>query len=265
MNETAITLKGVSKRFGKPPLITQALEGVDLSIRKGEFVSLLGPSGCGKTTLLRILAGLDVQSSGEVTIFGESPRQLQQRREIGVAFQRPALEPSRTALQNVVMTLDIAHGRQRGNEAKALELLAHFGLADAGHKYPHELSGGMQQRVNIAAALVHGPPLLFLDEPFGALDSFTRAKMWAWLRRVLAEVPKTVVLVTHSDEEAVMLSGRIVVMTASPGRVFGQMCVDTQRPLTLGINDIRASDEFLHEVKQVREVLNQVVNGGGEE
>ncbi|MBI2404600.1 ATP-binding cassette domain-containing protein [Candidatus Gottesmanbacteria bacterium] len=199
MNRAALTLTSVTKRFGSGPCSTLALDRVTLDVVKGEFVSLIGPSGCGKTTILRIVGGLTDQTLGEVTIFGESPHQLQIRHEIGVAFQRSALEPSRTALKNVELTLEVTEPRNR-DRSKAQELLVAFGLEDALHKYPHELSGGMQQRVNIAAALVHNPSVLLLDEPFGALDLLTRDMMAEWLGSVLLATPKTALFVTHSDE-----------------------------------------------------------------
>ncbi len=256
--KTALTLRDVTKRFGNGPSSTLALDGITLDVLKGEFVSFIGPSGCGKTTLLRIVAGLVEQTSGEVMIFGESPHRLQQRHDLGVAFQRPAIEPSRTALQDVELTLEVTDPRNR-DRSKARELLEAFGLGDALHKYRHELSGGMQQRVNIASALVHDPSLLLLDEPFGALDLITRDMMAEWLGGVLLKTPKTVLFVTHSDEEAVLLSDRVIIMSPCPGHVYDEICVDLERPRT---RRLKTSECFLQTVKQVREALYDVVNGG---
>jgi NitT/TauT family transport system ATP-binding protein len=208
-----ISLHQVSKRYTNGP---DAVVGVDLAVARGEFVSLLGPSGCGKSTLLRIAAGLEAPSAGEVRIAGVTPAEACRRGAIGVAFQRPALVASRTALENVRLTLEIV--RRPGSFAPE-DLLRQFGLEAFRNHYPHQLSGGMQQRVNIACALVHRPEILLLDEPFGALDEITRESLTGWLRGVIAETGQTVVLVTHSVEEAVTLSHRIVLMRPHPGRV----------------------------------------------
>ncbi len=256
--QTALTLINVTKRFGNDQNSTLALDGITLDILKGELVSFIGPSGCGKTTLLRIVAGLDCQTSGEVMIFGESPHQLQQRHEIGVAFQRPTIEPSRTALQDVELTLEVTDPRNR-DRSKARELLVAFGLTDALHKYRHELSGGMQQRVSIAAALVHNPSLLLLDEPFGALDLITRDVMAEWLSSVLLETPKTVLFVTHSVDEAVMLSDRIVIITPRPGKIYREVCVNLEKPRN---RHMKTSNAFSRTAKEVYESLYDVMNGG---
>jgi len=174
MPQTAISFSGVGKRFRE----TQVLQDVTLLVGEGEFISLIGPSGCGKTTLLRLIAGLETTSDGEVCVFGASPSQASRRHEIGVAFQRPALLPSRTALGNVELTLEIT-GKEKSLDPR--QLLADFGLGDFMQHYPHQLSGGMQQRVNIACAMVHNPRILLMDEPFGALDELTRESLGDWL------------------------------------------------------------------------------------
>lgn len=208
-----ISLHQVSKYYTNGPA---AVAGADLAVARGELVSLLGPSGCGKSTLLRMVAGLEEPDAGTVEIDGLAPAEACRRGALGVAFQRPALVPSRTALGNVALTLELLR------PAAALdprELLETFGLGAFLHHYPHQLSGGMQQRVNIACALVHGPAVLLLDEPFGALDELTRADLTAWLRGVLARTGQTVLLVTHSVEEAVALSHRIALLSPRPGRI----------------------------------------------
>jgi NitT/TauT family transport system ATP-binding protein len=202
----AVNLQEVEKHFGK----RRVLGPVSLEIAEGEIVSWIGASGCGKTTLLRILAGLDQPSKGTVLIGKNPPQEARRQQEIGVAFQRPALVPSRTALRNVEMTLEIC---RRPEVLNPKRLLNEFGLGQFLDHYPHQLSGGMQQRVNIACAMVHHPQLLLLDEPFGALDELTRASMSSWLARILQANRQTAVLVTHSVEEAVMLSDRVYIFS----------------------------------------------------
>ncbi len=245
----AVQIERVSKRFGA----VQALDGVSMEVAEGEFVALLGSSGCGKTTLLRLLAGLETPTTGTVSIDGASAREARRRQGIGVAFQRPALIPSRTALGNVELTLEIC---RRPEVLSPRRLLQEFGLGKFMGHYPHQLSGGMQQRVNIACALVHHPRLLLLDEPFGALDELTRENMCAWLGGVLARSRQTAVLVTHSVEEAVTLADRVVVLSPHPGRIHEVITVALDRP--------RAAWEgggFLDEVARVRQALRETVRG----
>ena len=244
-----IEFTNVDKRFG----LVEALENVSLTVRDGEFVSLIGPSGCGKTTMLRIAAGLEFPSGGTVLVNGDTPRNACSQHQIGVAFQRPALLASRTALSNVRMTLEIT------GSAGALspnELLTDFGLGEFHHHYPHQLSGGMQQRVNIAAALVHNPPILLLDEPFGALDELTRESMGEWLGGVLTRSAKIGVFVTHSVEEATILSDRVVVLSARPGRIAETINIELPRPRSRAF---RTDENFLREVARVRSSLYRAV------
>ncbi|MGJ3241900.1 MAG: ABC transporter ATP-binding protein [Opitutales bacterium] len=230
---------------------TVALEAIDLMVQPGEFVALIGPSGCGKTTLLRLMAGLEAATTGTVNIHGQTPRQACREHAIGVAFQRPALVPSRSARDNVRMTLEITG---EGNALDPDRLLRDFGLGDFPDAYPHQLSGGMQQRVNIACALVHNPKLLLLDEPFGALDELTRESMAGWLAGVLQKTGQTAVLVTHSIDEAVILSDRVVVLSPRPGRIAEVIPVDLPRPRTE-----RTQPDFLAAITQVRAALNTVM------
>lgn len=239
----------VDKRFGQ----IEALQEVSLTVQDGEFVSLIGPSGCGKTTMLRIVAGLESTTGGTVLVNGDTPRSACRRHQIGVAFQRPALLGSRTALSNVRMTLEIT-GKQ--GALSPTELLTDFGLGEFHNHYPHQLSGGMQQRVNIAAALVHNPPILLLDEPFGALDELTRESMGEWLGRVLTRTAKTVLFVTHSVEEATILSDRVVVLSARPGRISEIIEIDLPRPRS---KEFRTDENFLREVARVRASLYRAV------
>ncbi len=241
----AISLQNVSKRFGE----VNALQDINLEITSGEFVCLIGASGCGKTTLLRIIAGLETASAGAAFIDGSSPSNSRRKREIGIAFQRPALIPSRTALQNVELTLSIT---KRTGISTATELLTEFGLAQFLNYYPYQLSGGMQQRASIAASMIHDPKVLLLDEPFGALDELTREHMGEWLSQILAQRQKTVVFVTHSVEEAVFLADRIVVMSPMPGRLYELISVDFDKPRT---RSLKTDSRFLDLVGLVRETL----------
>lgn len=244
-----IEFTNVDKRFGN----VEALQDVSLKVQEGEFVSLIGPSGCGKTTMLRIAAGLELPSKGQVLVNGDTPRNACRQHQVGVAFQRPALLASRTALSNVGMTLEIT-GRE--GALSPGELLTDFGLGEFHYHYPHQLSGGMQQRVNIAAALVHNPTILLLDEPFGALDELTRESMGEWLGDVLTRSAKTVIFVTHSVEEATILSDRVVVLSARPGRIFETITIGLPRPRSRAF---RTDENYLHEVARVRSSLYRAV------
>ncbi len=244
-----IEFSQINKQFGD----VQALRGVSLTVQDGEFVTLIGPSGCGKTTMLRIAAGLEEPTGGTVLINGDTPKNACRQHQIGVAFQRPALLASRSALRNVRMTLEITG---RAGALSPDDLLTDFGLGDFHHHYPHQLSGGMQQRVNIAAALVHDPAILLLDEPFGALDELTRESMGEWLGDVLNRSAKTVIFVTHSVEEATILSDRVVVLSARPGRIAEVIDIGLPRPRSRAF---RTDENFLREVASVRSALYRAV------
>lgn len=228
-----IDLSAVTQTFvssdGKP---VTALEGVDLHLRRHEFISLIGPSGCGKSTILRLISGLLRPTGGTVSIFGMPV--TEPRDEIGIVFQKPTLLPWLGVLDNITFPMRHKYGRvDRKDEARARELLAMIGLGDFGHKRPDELSGGMQQRVSIARSLLHDPDILLMDEPFSALDALTRDEMSFELLRIWGQRPKTVVFVTHSIQEALLLSDRIVVMSARPGRVADIIDVPLARPRSL--------------------------------
>ena len=242
-----VQIERVSKRFGA----VQVLDNISLEVPEAKLVALLGPSGCGKTTLLRLLAGLETPTTGTISIAGTPVREARRRQEIGVAFQRPALVPSRTALANVELTLEIC---RRPEVLSPPRLLKEFGLGQFMHHYPHQLSGGMQQRVNIACALVHHPRLLLLDEPFGALDELTRETMCDWLSGVLAKSRQTALLVTHSVEEAVTLADHVVVLSPHPGRVHEIITIRLDRPRVAWVGA-----DFLNEVARVRRALREVV------
>ncbi len=209
-----------------------ALDRVNLTLRKHEFVSVIGQSGCGKSTLLRLIAGLIRPSSGTVSIYGQPVSEP--RDEIGIAFQKPTLLPWLDVLGNVTFPMRHKYGRvDERDVARAHELLERVGLAEFARKRPGELSGGMQQRAAIARALLHDPDILLMDEPFSALDALTRDEMSFELLRIWEERPKTVVFVTHSIQEALLLADRIVVMSARPGRVTEIIGVPLPRPRSL--------------------------------
>lgn len=227
-SEACIEVRGVSVSFTKDESKVIALDNVDLTVSRNEFISLLGPSGCGKTTLLRVMSGLTAPVSGEVRVEGELvDRPL---RNMGMMFQAPTLLKWRDNLGNVLLAGEVQGMDPKASEARARELIRMVGLEGFEHRYPRELSGGMQQRVAIARALFLDPPLLFMDEPFGALDALTRDEMGDELVRIWRANPKTVVFVTHSIREAIALSDRIVVLTARPGRVTRIFSVDEPRP-----------------------------------
>lgn len=221
-----VDVRELTKRYGIGDEGHLALGQLDLAIGRGEFISLIGPSGCGKTTLLRILADLESPTSGQVKVGGVSPREARKGRLYGYVFQSPTLLDWRSALANVMLPLQVI-GRPKGVARKiALERLAQVGLTDVDARYPWQLSGGQQQRVSIARALALDPELLFMDEPFGALDEITRERMNQSLHELWRRSGKTAVFVTHSIAEAVFLSTRIVVMRANPGGIACVLDVD---------------------------------------
>ena len=229
-----------------------ALSEVDLSIARGDFVSLIGPSGCGKTTLLRVIADLERPTSGDVVIEGVTPEQARLKQLYGYVFQAPALYPWRTVERNVMLPLEIMGLPKAERQQRAREQLDLVGLSGFERKFPWQLSGGMQQRVSIARALAFDPDLLLMDEPFGALDEITRDHLNLQLTRLWLSTRKTCIFVTHSIAEAVFLSTRIVVMSPRPGRILDVIDCDLPRERTL---DIRESPEFQRIAHRVREGL----------
>lgn len=220
----SIHIRGVTQRF-KALL---ALDAIDLEIAEGEFVSILGPSGCGKSTLMRAVAGLMLPTSGTVSIGAEEVRVPHP--DVGMVFQKATLLPWRNVVDNITLQLEMRGLSSDPYRARLDELLALTGLKGFEKALPHQLSGGMQQRVSLCRALIHDPGILFMDEPFGALDAMTRETMNLELQRVWMESRKTVMFVTHSIPEAVFLSDRIVVMTPRPGRIATVIDVDLPRP-----------------------------------
>jgi len=225
-----------------------ALQGVTLTIGRNEFVAIVGPSGCGKSTLLRLIAGLLPPSEGQVTIDGV--RVQGPRRDIGIVFQTPTLLPWANVLANVLFPLKVLRKLDRDSTDRAWELLRLVGLADFAKKMPSELSGGMQQRAAICRALIHEPAILLMDEPFGALDALTREEMSLELLRIWTERPKTILFVTHSVPEAVLLADRVSVMTKRPGRIIETIEIPLSRPRSY---EQESEPEFYHCAKRIRE------------
>ncbi|TKA95645.1 ABC transporter ATP-binding protein [Cereibacter changlensis] len=224
-------ISGLSKTYARNRLV--ALDDVTLTLREGEFVSVIGSSGCGKSTLLKIMAGLSPPTRGRVMLEG---RPVQgPRSDIGIMFQQATLLPWKTTIENIVLPIEIREGKAAAKAAmqKGLDLLTLVGLGDFAHVYPGELSGGMAQRASICRMLIAEPAVLLLDEPFSALDELTRDFMNMELQRICRETKATAFLVTHSLAEAVILSDRIVVMRARPGRVMEEVEIDLPRPRTL--------------------------------
>lgn len=229
MSDDRIEVNGLTKTYEGGDPHRPVLDGIDLDIERGHFVSLIGPSGCGKSTLLRVIAGLEGHDSGGVTVFGATPKHMCQAKAVGLVPQTPALLPWLNVRRNVSLPARV--NRRAGKPGEHPDhLLSMVGLEDAAHKYPHELSGGMQQRVAIARAFGLGPDLLLMDEPFSALDEFTREALQLQLLNLWESMSTTVVFVTHSVREAVTLSDEIVVMSARPGRVHEVVPVDLPRP-----------------------------------
>mgnify|MGYP000844130911 CR=1 FL=1 len=246
--ETLIEIDGVGKTFtGQDGEQIVALEGTDLEIGRGEFVSILGPSGCGKSTLLSLVAGLLETTIGEVRIDGKAVNGPYT--DLGFAFQSDLLLDWRTVLGNVLLQCDMRGIDSKKHVARARELLSSVGLDGFEDKRPFELSGGMRQRVALCRALLLDPPMLMMDEPFGALDALTREQMQSDLLAMWQETQKTVLFVTHSISEAVFLSDRIVVMSARPGRVREIIDVDLDRPRDVTIRDTAEFGAIVHRVR----------------
>lgn len=228
-----IDLRGISKSFSVEDGEVRALASVSLGIERGEFVSLVGPSGCGKSTLLRILAGLSRPDTGDASVDGQPV--VRPRDDVGIVFQRPVLLPWRRVMGNILLPVDVARSDRDRYRARAEELIELVGLRGFADRYPAQLSGGMQQRVAICRALMLQPKILLMDEPFGALDAITRDQMGVELLRIWAEVSATVLFITHSIPEAVLLSDRVAVMSARPGRVLEILDVPLTRPRALSV------------------------------
>jgi len=249
-SDVLVSADHVSKAFRQRGRVVDALQNVSLDIRRGEFVSLLGPSGCGKSTLLRIIGGLHTPTSGTVTVGGMDADSARASKQYGLVPQAPALVPWKTLGQNV----RFLSGFHRGSAAHAVlddseisALLHTVGLGGFERAYPHELSGGMQQRASLVRAFALGAPILLMDEPFAALDEITRADMRYLLLDLWERTRSTVVFVTHSVNEAAILSDRVMVMAPRPGRIAVERAIDLARPRTPAMED----DPSFHEIVKV--------------
>jgi len=245
-----IAISGVSKTFRGRSGDVQALNDINLSIERGEFVSILGPSGCGKSTLLMLVSGLVPATRGKIevgekTIAGPNS-------DVGIVFQQDVLLEWRTALQNVMMQAEIRKSDLVAAKARATQLLEMVSLTGFEGAYPKEMSGGMRQRVSICRALLHKPPLLLMDEPFGALDAMTRDQLQLDLMRLCADNAMTVFFITHSIPEAVFLSDRVVVMSPRPGRIERIIDIDLPRPRRLAM---REDPAFTHYTRELTEIF----------
>ena len=231
MQEPYIRLQGVGKSYETKDGPVDACADISLDIRRSEFVAIVGPSGCGKTTILKMVAGLVPHSAGSITVGGRPvDRPLT---DVGIVFQESILLDWRSVLSNVMLQIDIRGLEAAAGERQARQLLQATGLAGFENKKPYELSGGMRQRVSICRALVHDPPLLLMDEPFGALDALTREQISMDIQRLWMESRKTALHITHSIPEAVLLADRVVVMGPRPGRIVEIIEVDLPRPRRL--------------------------------
>ena len=231
-----------------------AVDGLSISVEQGEFAAVVGPSGCGKSTLMKLATGLQFPRAGTVTVAGA--RVTAAVKIAGMAFQAPTLLPWRTTLENLLLPLEIvppfrSEMRRRKAEfrERAENLLASVGLAGQGNKYPWELSGGMQQRTSLCRALIHEPQLLMLDEPFGALDAFTREELWCVIRDLQAARKITVILVTHDLREAVFLADRVLVMSQRPGRIVVERRIELPRPRDLEVAFTPEFTDIVHELR----------------
>jgi len=247
-----ISVRGLTHVFADRRRTLRALSGVDLAVGRGEFVSVIGASGAGKTTLLRAIGGLLRPTSGAILVDGVLPAEAQRRKTIGFVFQEPALLPWRTVIENIRLPIEM---NSRGSEARHAEperLLTAVGLADFRDYHPHQLSGGMKQRVALARALAFDPSVLLMDEPLGALDEMTRTVMRYELLRLWEQSRKTVIFVTHSIPEAVLLSDRVVVMSSQPGRVVDDVAIALPRPRHA---DVERSQRFFAYADRIMDSL----------
>jgi len=249
----AVAVDCVTVRFVTERRVITALEEVSFTVPRGGFLALLGPSGCGKSTLLRVVADLIAPSAGRATVLGQTPEAARRARSLGFVFQDSALLPWRTALQNVELPLEVGgrHPLAPGAPTPS-ELLKLVGLAGWEGSFPHELSGGMRQRVAIARALLGAPQIMLMDEPFGALDEFTRDRLNEELLRIWQETRTTILFVTHSVYEAVFLGQQVLVLAANPGRVREVVEIDLPATRTLAI---RETERFVGQVARLRGLL----------
>jgi NitT/TauT family transport system ATP-binding protein len=243
-----VEIKGLNQIFRRRGTETHALDRIDLTVARGEFVAIVGPSGCGKSTLLRIVAGLLRHTGGSVSLDGREVTGPQT--DLGIVFQSPVLLEWRNVLDNVLLQLELRGLDPKAYVTRAHELLAKVGLAEFHDRMPRELSGGMRQRAAIVRALIHDPPLLLMDEPFGALDALTREQMRIDLEDLWMQTAKTVLFITHSIDEAVLLADRVIVMSPRPGRIEQVYDIALTRPRGLAARShplfIEAAQKITH-------------------
>lgn len=249
--EAVIQLSEVTKSYKTEKTIIHALAATSLSVAPGEFVSIVGPSGCGKSTLLKLVAGLLPVSSGTLVVNGQEVTEPVV--DAGVVFQSDLLMDWRTVIENVMIQGEFRKLDKKRTRARAKELLEMVGLTDFADNYPHELSGGMRQRVSICRALLHEPSLILMDEPFGALDAMTRDQMAVDIQKILKTTGSTVLFITHSIAEAIFLSDRVFVFGNAPGQVVDEVKVDLPRPRRMAV---RETTEFGTNVQRVRNRLS---------
>lgn len=249
-SQNLIEVQQVSKTYATRSGSVEAIRSASFEVRNGEFVAILGPSGCGKSTLMLIIAGLLEASAGKVWVAGQQVTRPQT--DVGIVFQRPVLLDWRKALGNVLAQVELRRLNPKDYEARARHLLHSVGLEGFENKYPFELSGGMQQRVSICRALVHNPPLLMMDEPFGALDALTREQMRIDVERLIIEEQKTVLFVTHSIPEAVQLADRVIVMGPRPSTIERIIEIDLPRPRHRAVQE---SAHFLDFVREITDIF----------
>ena len=257
MTPVKLATDRLSKTFRKKDAEVEALRDITINVRDGEFVSIVGASGCGKTTFLRLVNGLIPASGGGVTIDGKPV--TKPGGEIAFVFQHDSLLPWRTVLANTILGPELQHRDRREAQANAAAFLKLVGLTGFESHYPHELSGGMRQRVNLARALTAGADVLLMDEPFAALDAQTRIVMQTELMRIWRETRKTTILVTHQIDEAVYLSDRVFVFTARPGRLKQEVPIDLPRPREL---EVKFSPEFVHLTNHIWKLIEEEVRLG---
>ena len=254
-----VRVAGVDKTFGTEAGGVRALEGIDLTIGQGEFISLIGPSGCGKSTLLRLIGDLTSPSSGSIEVNGKPARRARLDRDYGMVFQAPVLMEWRTVAKNIELPLELMGFDRAERTRRSTELLRLVELEGFEGRHPWQLSGGMQQRVAIARALAFDPKLLLMDEPFGALDEMTRERMNLELMQIWTRLRTTVVFVTHSIPEAVFLSTRVVVMSPRPGRISKIVDIDLPQPRNV---ETREQERYFELVTEVREALRRREGAG---
>lgn len=243
-----VDISGVSKTFQRAQMQTHALGQIDLAVKSGEFVAVVGPSGCGKSTLLKIIAGLLGPSEGKIEIAGKliaGPHT-----DLGIVFQSPVLLDWRNVIDNVLVQIDLRGGDPAAYHDQAMLLLGKVGLAGFENRMPRELSGGMRQRAAIVRALIHEPPLLMMDEPFGALDALTREQMRIDLEKLWLDRGQTTFFITHGISEAVALADRVVVMTPRPGRIERIIDIDLSRPRNKSVINSQRFTEYCEEITE---------------